>query len=110
MAVPLRHYKELCELFATIQTPKEADMLLKDILTPQEIESIVERWQLIRQLASGKPQRDVARDLKVSISKITRGSRVLQYGTGGFLHFLDKMKKRHPKKHPVFPSPSTRAG
>jgi len=70
-------------------------MLLQDILTPQEIESIVERWQLIKQLASGKPQRDVAKDLKISISKITRGSRVLKYGTGGFRHFIEKMGKKY---------------
>lgn len=95
MVVPLRHYKELCELLASIENPKEADVLLQDILTPQEIESIAERWQLIRQLAFGKPQRDVAKDLKISISKITRGSRVLKYGTGGFQHFIDKLRKRH---------------
>ncbi|MDD5750997.1 MAG: Trp family transcriptional regulator [Candidatus Peribacteraceae bacterium] len=95
MVVPLRHYKELCELFAAIENPKEADMLLQDILTPQEVESIVERWQLVKQLASGKSQRDVAKDLKISISKITRGSRVLKYGTGGFQRFIDKLRKRH---------------
>lgn len=95
MVVPLRHYKELCELFASAENPKEVDMLLQDILTPQEIESIAERWQLIRQLSSGKPQRDVAKNLKVSISKITRGSRVLKYGAGGFRHFIDKLGKRH---------------
>lgn len=95
MAVPLRHYKDLCELFAAVDNPKEADMLLQDILTPQEIEAIAERWQLVRQLASGKPQRDVAKNLKISISKITRGSRVLKYGTGGFLHFIDKLGKKY---------------
>lgn len=94
MAVPLRHYKELCELFAAIENPKDADMLLQDILTPQEIESIAERWQLVRQLTTGKNQRDIAKNLKVSISKVTRGSRFLKYGTGGFRHFIEKMKRR----------------
>ncbi|MBU2259207.1 trp operon repressor [Patescibacteria group bacterium] len=97
MAVPLRHYKELCELIAAVDNEKEADMLLKDILTPQEIESITERWQLIQQLAIGKSQREVAKDLKISISKVTRGSRVLQYGTGGFKKFLKKLDKSAPK-------------
>ncbi len=93
MPVPLQHYKELCQLFTSIDNEKEADMLLKDILTPQEIESIAERWQLIQQLADEKPQREVAKDLKVSISKVTRGSRVLKYGTGGFKKFLKKLNK-----------------
>ncbi len=68
-------------------------MLLKDILTPQELESVAERWQLVQALAWGMPQREIAKKLDVSISKITRGSRMLQYGEGGFRHFLGKMKK-----------------
>ncbi|MCK5020217.1 MAG: helix-turn-helix domain-containing protein [Candidatus Peribacteraceae bacterium] len=91
MTVPLRHYKELCILFASIETKEEANMLLKDILTPQEIESIAERWQLVQQLASGKTQRQISKDLNVSISKVTRGSRFLKYGTGGFKFFIEKL-------------------
>lgn len=91
--VPERHYRELCELFSSIDTPKEADLLLKDLLTPQEMESLAERWQLVQLLAQGISQREIAEKLNVSISKVTRGSRVLQYGAGGFMHFLRKLKK-----------------
>ena len=67
-------------------------MLLEDILTPQEIDSLAERWQLVQELAKGTPQREVAEKLSVSISKITRGSRVLQYGRGGFRIFLQRLR------------------
>lgn len=93
MRVPAKHYRELCELFASVENEKEADKLLQDILTPQEIDSVAERWQLVQELAKGTPQREVAEKLSVSISKITRGSRVLQYGSGGFQHFLQKLRK-----------------
>jgi TrpR family trp operon transcriptional repressor len=76
-----------------VKSEKEAELLLQDILTPQELESVAERWQLIQALASGKPQREIAHDLKLSISKITRGSRMLKYGSGGFKHFLAKLRK-----------------
>lgn len=69
-------------------------MLLKDILTPQELDSVAERWQLIQMLAAGVPQREIAKKLGISISKITRGSRMLQYGSGGFGVFLDRVKKK----------------
>ena len=85
--------KDLFALFAAIETQRESEMLLHDILTPQELEDIAERWQLIQALASGMTQRDVAKKCGVSISKITRGSHELQHGTGGFKHFLEKMKK-----------------
>jgi len=68
-------------------------MLLEDMLTPQELASLSERWQLIQKLDAGEPQRDIAEELGVSISKITRGSRMLQYGKGGFGYFLKKLHK-----------------
>lgn len=93
MTLQDRHYKELCELFAAVGSFKEADLLLQDILTPQEMASLAERWQIVQLLARGVPQREISEKLNVSISKVTRGSRVLQYGKQGFVHFLKKLKK-----------------
>ena len=92
-AIPPKHISEIYELFASVGSKKEAEILLRDILTPQELASVAERWQLIRALAKGTPQRDISKKLNLSISKITRGSRMLQYGTGGFKHFLKKLGK-----------------
>lgn len=85
-------FKDLVTLFSSIENEEECGLLLKDLLTPQERETIAERWQLIRSLASGMTQRDIAKKLKISISKITRGSHELQYGSGGFKHFLKKLQ------------------
>lgn len=94
MAQPKQqHLQDLYALFSAVDTVEEAELLLQDMLTPQELESVSERWQLIRQLHSGTAQRDIATDLGVSISKITRGSRMLQHGGGGFRYFLDKLQK-----------------
>ena len=93
MAVPSHQLRDLYALFASVHSDKEAKLLLEDILTPQEIASLAERWQLIRELDKGTSQRDIAEKLGISISKITRGSRMLQYGEGGFRHFLKKLKK-----------------
>lgn len=93
MSAPKKHLQDLYRLFASVKSDKEAELLLEDILTPQERDSLAERWQLIQALDKGTPQRKIAETLDVSISKITRGSRMLQYGGGGFKHFLKKMKK-----------------
>ncbi|MDA1209272.1 MAG: Trp family transcriptional regulator [bacterium] len=93
MTIPPKHYRELYELFAALNSEKEAADFLKDILTPQELDSVVERWQEVQLLAQGVPQRKIAEQLGISISKITRGSRALQYGTGGLKRMLKKMKK-----------------
>ncbi|MDD5056117.1 MAG: Trp family transcriptional regulator [Candidatus Peribacteraceae bacterium] len=87
------HQKDLIDLFASIESKEEAEMLLKDILTPQERDDIAERWQLIKALASGLTQREVAKKCNVSISKVTRGAHELKYGSGGFRFFLNKLDK-----------------
>ena len=92
MAVSKKHIEELYTLFASVKSEKEAELLLKDILTPQEMKSVAERWQLVQALAAGMPQRDIAEKLGISISKITRGSRMLQFGEGGFKVFLERLK------------------
>ncbi|KKW09287.1 MAG: hypothetical protein UY44_C0004G0002 [Candidatus Kaiserbacteria bacterium GW2011_GWA2_49_19] len=65
---------------------------MEDILTPSEFEEIVTRWQIVKQLSKGIPQRGIAKKLVVSIAKITRGSRELRDKNGGFWKVL-KMKK-----------------
>jgi TrpR family trp operon transcriptional repressor len=93
MAVPAHHYKDLLQLIIAIETEKEAKKILSDLLTPQELESLTERWQIIKALAKGKTQREIAQHLKISIAKVSRGSRILQYGSGGFEYFLKKLGK-----------------
>jgi len=87
-----QHFQELCRAFSKIQTVEEAEKFLRDILTPQELESIAERLQIVKLLAKGMPHRKVAAKLGVSISKTTRGSRVLQFGTSGFSLILKRIK------------------
>jgi TrpR family trp operon transcriptional repressor len=83
--------QDLYNVFAAVNSPKEAKVLLEDILTPSELESMVMRWQIVKGLHKGETQRNLAKRLGISISKITRGSRMLQYGSGGFMHFLKKL-------------------
>lgn len=93
MTLPDRYYKELYALLCAMENAKEAKLLLQDLLTPQELDSLAERWQEVRALAKGATQRSIAKRLGISISKITRGSRVLKNGSGGFGYFLRKLRK-----------------
>lgn len=85
--------KDLWNLIAAIKNPKEAGLLLTDLLTPAEIQSLSKRWHELQLLANGTPHRSVAKQCGISISKVTRGSRVLSSGTGGAWMFLKRLKK-----------------
>ena len=88
----LKYRQELINLLTNIKNSKLMSEFIKDILTPTEFEEIIIRWQIIKQLSKGVSQREIAKNLKVSIATITRGSRELRDKKGGFWKIL-KMKK-----------------
>lgn len=53
--------------------------LLDLLLTPEEKENLAARFLIVKELtANKKTQREIAKDLNVSIAKITRGSNALK--------------------------------
>jgi len=70
--------EELIEIFARTQTVKEMRVLFREMFTPSEIETLTLRWQLCKDLYEGKTQRKIAADRKISLCKITRGSKLLK--------------------------------
>ncbi len=87
-----KYVHDLLGVFQKISKDKKLlnDFLL-DLLTPQEYAEIVKRWQIVKLLAQGIPQRQIAQELGVSIATITRGSRELLDKTGGFHRVLKKL-------------------
>jgi len=61
---------------------------LQDILSPAEYKELGVRWQIVKQLAEGKAQRDVAKNLHTGVATVTRGSRALADSRGGFRQVL----------------------
>lgn len=66
--------------------------LIKDflhcLLTPAELADIAARWALVKALQEKKTQREIARDLGVSLCKITRGSRELKKKGSAFRQII----------------------
>jgi TrpR family transcriptional regulator, trp operon repressor len=61
------------------KSEKELDELFWLILTPEEREDIKTRFLIVQELVRGKKtQREMAKDLGVSIAKITRGSNFIK--------------------------------
>lgn len=74
----MRAVKELIEIFSKINDTDGMRMLFDDIFTPSEIDTLALRWQLLKDLHDGKPQRKIAEEHKISLCKITRGSKILK--------------------------------
>jgi TrpR family trp operon transcriptional repressor len=81
MSEAYRPEHELERLYKAIQgiaTPQALGNFLAGILTPVELRDLGLRWALLERLLDGQPQRAIAKDLGISLCKITRGARVLK--------------------------------
>ncbi len=70
--------KEISQFLAQNEDEKIILRFLKSLLTPAELKSIASRWQIVKLLDQGVPQRKIAKDLHLSLCKITRGSKELK--------------------------------
>lgn len=71
-------FETVAEVLAAITCQEEMKRFLKELLTPGEVRDITLRWRLLEQLAAGETQRKIAEELRISLCKITRGSRILK--------------------------------
>ncbi|MCW7755254.1 trp operon repressor [Desulfobotulus sp. H1] len=83
-------WRELVDIMTGIQNSSDMEGLLREILTPKEISDICLRWQLLKELHAGEPQRRIAERHGISLCKITRGSRILKSDHCTCVKFLDR--------------------
>ena len=84
--------ENLKELSLTLSRVKDSALIeefLQCLLTPAEIADIAGRWALVKALREKKSQREIAKDLGVSLCKITRGSRELKKDNSAFARILE---------------------
>lgn len=81
--------KKIAAILSLAVDEKELQDILEDLLTPAEAKDLEERIAIVQHLLMGEPQRTVAKKLKVSISKVSRGSQLIQYGKGALAAALE---------------------
>ncbi len=74
----MKSIKEISQVLSKIEDPAIIEEIFVSILTKSELKSISSRWELVKLLDKGLSQRKIAEDLKLSLCKITRGSKELK--------------------------------
>jgi TrpR family trp operon transcriptional repressor len=87
---------ELSGALAKIGDSLLIESLMRCLLTPAETADIAARWALVKELEKKTPQREIARDLGISLCKITRGSRELKKPGSAFRKALEILHDRQP--------------
>ena len=85
------HFPESLQLVADTLwriDKKDMDGVVEDLFTPSEIVELAERLKLMQWLKTWKTHRQVAEELGISVTTVSRGSRVLKYGRGVIEKYL----------------------
>ena len=85
----------LLDLLCSITDKDEMSSLLDDLLTQKEHVDIIQRYLLMDDLYKGISQRDIASKRKMSLCKITRGSRMLKKKNGYMKKLLSSRYDDH---------------
>ncbi|OQY41012.1 MAG: hypothetical protein B6229_00180 [Spirochaetaceae bacterium 4572_7] len=80
---------ELSTALTHVKDKKLVQEFLKCILTTSEIGEVTSRWTLVRRIKDGQTQRGIAKDLGLSLCKITRGSKELKKDDSAFGEMID---------------------
>lgn len=74
----MQNIQKISKLVKNLHTEVEIESFFKELLTESEIETLSKRWRILDLLAQGATQRDIAKELKVSLCKVTRGAKILK--------------------------------
>lgn len=95
-----KNMEELCRVLAATGDRELLEHFFNCLLTPAETADIASRWALVKALREGVPQREIARELGLSLCKITRGSRELKKPESAFRRILTVLDNLDPEGRP----------
>lgn len=85
--------KRLVKALTALKTEDEVAALLRDMLTPAEIEEFANRITIVKLLNEGLPYLEIAKEVGTSTTTVTRVAHWLYNGCGGYQSLLKKLKK-----------------
>ena len=83
-------------LFSVILNLKDVDdcyNFFEDICTIKEVQDMAQRLDVALALDAGKNYQEIVKDVNVSSATISRVSRCLNYGCGGYKSAIEQIKK-----------------
>ena len=88
---------QLMEAIASLETPEDCLALFDDLCTIKELQDMAQRFETAIQLSCGRNYRSISESVGVSTATISRVSRCLNYGSGGYRKAIDSIRKTENK-------------
>lgn len=88
----MKDIKNLSKLVKNINTTAEIEAFFSELLTESELKTLSKRWRILEMLREGCTQREIAKDLQVSLCKVTRGAKIMKDKNSILAKYLIKYK------------------
>ena len=82
----------LFEVIAGLQNKEDCYRFFEDVCTIKEIQDMAQRFDVALLLDEGVNYQQIAKEVGVSTATISRVSRCLNYGSGGYAEAIEKRK------------------
>lgn len=83
----------LYEIFLSCQSKEDIKVLLDDLCTHKEIEQMAQRIAAAEMLKQGKTYAEIIEQTDISSATLSRVSRCVRYGSGGYEKFIKGKSK-----------------
>lgn len=86
-------FTKLYKAVLTLKTEEECAAFFNDVCTIQEVEALAQRMEVAIRLKDGESYIDVNKNTGASTATISRVSKYLNYGAGGYEIVIERMKE-----------------
>ncbi len=82
-------YKEIIK----IENEKECELFFEDLCTVKELEAMSQRLKAAKMLLENKTYSEVTKETDISSATLSRVSKCVHYGEGGYKNIIEKPSK-----------------
>jgi TrpR-related protein YerC/YecD len=89
--IQTKKLQDLYKAILSLESVKEAEMFFRDLCTLEELRAMQERWEIVKLLDKGKTYREIADELKVSTTTVSRVALWYKNGRGGYRLVINRI-------------------
>ncbi len=90
--------KLLVDSFYKVRTKKDLAKFVEDLFSPEETLDLAQRLKIAKLILEGKTYEEIAAEIPVSTSTISKIGQVIKYGKGGLSLVYKSTKSQNHKK------------
>jgi TrpR-related protein YerC/YecD len=85
---------DLLDVFMSLKNKDELKMFFRDLMSERDLREFAMRWEVAKKLDAGETYEQIQEKSGEAMQTISRISRWLKEGTGGYKMMIERMKEK----------------